>query len=106
LRVVLAWDQPAEEGEQRSDVKHGLVRVRLDDAPAGTLGAILFHEHSRLSLWQPVVVDLSDFAGRRIWLQLVVPPGRGADRVLWVEPAVHDRPRASAEVESRAPEVR
>jgi len=88
LRVTLAFENPWGKDEQLAGDVNWFVRVRPGDSPAGELGQIVFHAHSQRSIWQPAIVDLSDFAGQRIWLQLVVPPDRGANRVYWVEPVL------------------
>ncbi|HUT95057.1 MAG TPA: hypothetical protein VMY37_36720 [Thermoguttaceae bacterium] len=64
------------------------VRVRPFDTPSGELGPILFAWNARGTVWQEAIVDLSDFAGQSIWLQLAVPPVRGNSHVFWVEPTL------------------
>jgi len=51
------------------------VRVAPFDSPAGTLGQIVFDRHTAAKTWQTAEVDLSQFAGQAIRLQLESHPG-------------------------------
>lgn len=69
-------------------------RVRVADwsAPEGELGEIVFERHSAAKSWLEGMVDLSQFAGRSIRLQLESHPGpknnTGWDSSFWGTPAV------------------
>ena len=90
FRAALAFLNPFGRGADQSLSKPVVwrARVRPYEGPVGELGPILFEWHSNQTAWQEVVVDLGDFAGRAIWLQLDNPPDRGKSHLYWVEPTL------------------
>ncbi len=69
-------------------------RVRLVgwDAPEGQFGQVVWEKHLVAKIWQPVEVDLSEFAGQAVRLQLESHPGpkqdTGWDSAMWAEPVL------------------
>ena len=88
LRAVMAFSDASGEGERQSGPVAWRVRVLPFEAPPEELGQLIFEWESDAAAWQEVIVDLSDWAGRAIWLQLVVLPRRGARHAYWVEPTL------------------
>jgi len=90
LRVAMAFFNPfGEAGDKRlAKPVAWRVRVRPFDTPFGELGPMIFEWHAHGSAWQEAIVDLSDFAGQAIWLQLATPATRGHNDAYWVEPTL------------------
>ena len=69
------------------------VRVASIDSPEGTFGDVLFQRHTAEKTWQPAEVDLSQYAGKTIRLQLESHPGpkndTGWDHCYWAEPTIY-----------------
>ncbi len=78
--------------EGHSDGVTFRVRVLPLDAPAGRLGKIVFQRNTVIKTWLPGLVDLSDYAGQSIRLQLESNPGpkndTGWDHSYWAEPTL------------------
>ena len=68
------------------------VRVAEWDAADGTLGEIVFERHSAAKAWQEADVELSQWAGRTIRLQLESDPGpdnnTSFDQSYWRDPTL------------------
>ncbi|HPP51567.1 MAG TPA: DUF5696 domain-containing protein [Thermoguttaceae bacterium] len=68
------------------------VRVLGWDAPEGQFGQVVWEKHLVAKTWQPVEVDLSQFAGQTVRLQLESHPGpkqdTGWDSAYWAEPVL------------------
>ncbi|TWU36103.1 DUF5696 domain-containing protein [Novipirellula artificiosorum] len=68
------------------------VRAADFDSAPGTFGRVLFERHSDSSIWRPAEVDLSEFAGKTIRLQLESHPGpkknTAFDQCYWGTPTV------------------
>jgi hypothetical protein len=90
LRTVMAFSNPFGQGGSKplAEPVTWRVHVRLAGRPVGESLPIHFAWHSRVTAWQEAIVDLSDYAGQTIWLQLAIPPTRGRNQVYWVEPTL------------------
>lgn len=68
------------------------VRVLPLDAADGEFGKVVFQRHTDAATWQDAEVDLSDFAGRTVRVQLESHPGpknnTGWDQSYWAEPTL------------------
>lgn len=68
------------------------VRVLPFDAPEGEQDRVVFERHTAATTWQDAEVDLHEFAGQTVRLQLESHPGpkndTGWDRSLWGEPTL------------------
>lgn len=85
-------DNFLERGEPPSDGVTFRVRVASSEAPAGDLGTVVFQRHTAAKVWEPGQVDLSEFAGKSVRLQLESHPGPDnnttCDQSYWAEPTL------------------
>ncbi len=93
LRLAMAIrDHDVKRGEPPSDGVTFRVRIAAADAPAGTFGTVVFARHTAAKRWEPAVVDLSEYAGRAIRVQLESHPGpkrdTTCDQSFWAEPII------------------
>ena len=68
------------------------VRVVSFDSPDGELGKVIYEKHTSAKKWQEAEVDLSEFGGKTIRLQLETHPGpkndTSWDHGCWAEPVL------------------
>ena len=105
--VAIADHRP--ETEPPSDGVTFRVRTVPFDAPDGELGPILFERHTDAKVWEDASVDLSDYAGQSIRLQLESHPGpkndTTCDRACWAEPTVVAGTPSSVEPPANRPKM-
>ncbi|MGQ9770210.1 MAG: hypothetical protein ACUVQG_06625 [Thermogutta sp.] len=93
--------------EGQSDGVTCRVRVAKEDVAPGEFGAILFERHTATKEWEEHEVDLSQFAGQNIRLQLESHPGpknnTGWDSSFWAEPTLVIGKEATPSSEPEAP---
>jgi hypothetical protein len=106
-------DHYPERGEPASDGVTFRVRVAPMDAAQGELGPILFERHTDTKIWLPGAVDLTEYAGRLVRIQLECDPGparnTACDQAYWGAPvliagAEPSGDQASTGWEDRAPD--
>lgn len=90
LRAVLHFAKPSTKGDDKRPNGRATWRVRVRPAQgiAGEVGRLVFEWGNGATTWQEIIVDLSDFAGQAIWLQLAVPAQKWDTRVYWVAPRI------------------
>ncbi|MCS7304641.1 MAG: hypothetical protein NZ602_05970 [Thermoguttaceae bacterium] len=78
--------------EGQSDGLTFRVRVLGWEAPEGQFGQVVWEKHLVAKTWQPVEVDLSQFAGQKVRFQLEAHPGpkqdTGWDSAIWADPVL------------------
>lgn len=86
--IVLRFANAVPQADQSDGVTFRVSAVPFD-APAGTVGDPLFERHVDAATWKNAEVDLSQFAGEAIRLQLTSHPGpddnTGWDQSCWGE---------------------